>query len=59
MSTFTGYEPKNVPTTMGPSGTFQTPGSATSSGAPGRLVPADTLANDLDNLMDASMIYLE
>ena len=56
MQTFTGYEPKGVPITMGPSGTTQTPGSASSSGVPGQIVPADTLADDLGNLMDASMI---
>ena len=56
MQTFTGYEPKGVPITMGPSGTTQTPGSASSSGVPGQIVPADTLADDLGNLVDASMI---
>ena len=51
--------PKSVPISMGPSGTTLAQGSASSSGAPGQIVPADTLASDLDHLTDVSMISLE
>ena len=56
MPTFTGYEPKSVPISLGPAGTTQTQGSASSSSVPGQIVPADTLATDLGELVDASMI---
>ena len=59
MQTFTGYEPKNVPITMGPSGTFTIPTGSASSSAAGQIVPADTLDTDLGNLMDHSTISLE
>ena len=63
MTTFTGYEPKNVPISLGPAGTFpnQAAGSA-SDPAAGQIVQAeqpDTLASDLGSLIDHSMISVE
>lgn len=62
----TGYEPNNLvgkgpgpgngPMALGPT---QTTGSASSSSAARQIVPADTLATDLGNILNDSMISLE
>ena len=63
MTTFTGYEPNNVPISLGPAGTLSTQAGSASDPAAGQTIvqaeAPDTLASDLGSMIDQSMISVE